>query len=247
MISLARDLLIVEKKSKRIFLPMVLYLLVIMMLSLGSIDNMTPIEMLFESAFNDNGPIIDFTRFVFPVSFIVIHFFPIYVISEILYKDHIIMGTYTISKFGSKRTYLLSKIIVSSFYNAVIGIFFFIILIFFVTVQGKNQTNLLEGLLRTGIFYILDNIVITSFVIVISFFVNFRLGMLYLFLNLLGAILTNSRVFIGQGSLVMKQDFYGGNFSFWGNFTFIIIYLFILAGILYHCPKNLNYYGRKDD
>lgn len=242
-----RDWLIVKNKSKRIFLPMALYLFLIMLLSLGSIDDMTPIEMLFESAFNDNGPIIDFKRFVFPVSFIVIHFFPIYAISEIFYKDHMIMGTYSISKFGSKRTYLLSKIIVSSLYNIIIGFFFFMVLIIFVKVQGENQVNLLKGLVRIGIFYILENIVITSFVIVISFFINFRLGMLYLFLNLIGAILTNNRAFIGQASLVMKQDFYGGNFSILGNFTFIIIYFFILAGILYHCPKSLNYYGRKND
>lgn len=242
-----RDWLILKNKSKSIFLTMGLYLFLIMLLSLGSIDGITPVEMLFESAFNDNGPIIDFRRFIFPVSFIVIHFFPIYVISEILYKDHMIMGTYTISKFESKRTYLLSKVVVSSLYNALIGFFFFMVLIFFVKVQGENQINLLKGLVRIGIFYILENIVITNFVIVISFFTNFRLGMLYLFLNLIGSILTNNRAFIGQASLVMKQDFYGGNFSILGNFTFIIIYFFILAGILYHCPKNLNYYGRKND
>lgn len=247
MISINRDMSIINRNKRKLCLFMSFYLMILIILSFESIDDKSPVTMLFDTSFRDNGNIIDYKNFVFPISFLVIHFVPVFFISEILYKDHLRMGTYTIPKFGTKRKYLISKVMTSVIYNFLTGILFFTLLILALSLKGSNEEYKIFGLIRIGIFYTLENIVLGSLVIIISIFYSFNLALIYLLINLLGAIFTNWMIFLGQGSLLMKQDFYGGYFTLSRNVLFIILYFIIIVSLIGFFPKRMNYYGRKND
>ncbi|MDY3005638.1 hypothetical protein HV819_05380 [Anaerococcus sp. AGMB00486] len=241
-----REIDLLLKKSKKIMIFMGIYLILLILITFGAFNETPPIEVFIEQAFKDNGNFIDFNNFILPISFFVIHFVPVFGISEIFYKDHIEFGTYIMPKFKSKRQYFLGKILGASIFNVFIGLLFFSIILLYLSLQGKNDLYLMKGFVRVAIFYILENILFTNMIFMIALFTKYLFALSVFIINLLIAILSNVRFILGQGSLIMKQDFYGGEFDLKVNLLFILIYFIIIILLLYFLPKYYDYYGREE-
>lgn len=245
MRSLDRDIEILIRRGRKYFVFLGIFLILTILLSYGSFDTMGPLETLFDSIFKDNGNFIDFKNFAFPIGFLVIHFLPSFAISEILYRDNLNMGSYNIGKFHSKREYFANKFLAASLVNACIGFFFFSFLCLYVSLVGEKNSMLMVGFMRVGIFYTMENILLTNFTLLIALFTGFRLALFIYMANLALAMVTNIPFILGQGSLVMKQDFYGGLFSLGLNIGVVVIYAIVFCLLAYYLPKHYDYFGRK--
>ncbi|MDO5047579.1 MAG: hypothetical protein Q4D88_03425 [Anaerococcus sp.] len=246
MRALERDINLVFIRGKKYLALLGIYLALIILLSIGNNPNgQGPLSTMIEAVFRDSGNIIDFRDFTFPISFIVIHFLPVFALSEIFYRDNINFGSYLIGKFPSKRLYLANKFFASLVINLVIGFFFFASLNLFVSLLGESDGRLMRGFIRVGIFYSLENVLFTNFTLLISLFLGLRLALSIFMANLVLAMVTNFPLILGQGSLVMKQDFYGGFFSLGLNTRVLVIYMIIFLLLAYKLPRRYDYYGRK--
>lgn len=245
MQGLSREISLIRKKGKKTIILLLIYMIITILITFDLPKDTSPIEFMINQVFLDNGNYFNFNEYVIPISFVALHLIPVLTIAEVFYKAHLDSATYLLSKFDTKTKYFLGKFLVMSLSNLLLGFVYFAILLLYISVKGSNYYYLMLGFVRISVFYILENILFTNMVFLLAIFTNFRFSIFTFLLNIVLATITNNRLILGQGSLIMKQDFYGGEFDLIFNLIVIVGYFLIFLLLAYFSPKYYNHYGRK--
>ncbi|MCI5839109.1 MAG: hypothetical protein SOZ89_04890 [Peptoniphilaceae bacterium] len=242
---LIRDLKYEFKSSKK-------YLLFIFAISFiflldSIVNNKNPIEYYLLVISRDMGMVYDLRDFVLPFAWLIFHLLPIFSILDIIYKDHNNNGIYIMLKAKGKREYFFSKLIASSLLISCIFVSIIIMFNLVYYIVGGIKSADVINLVRIFISYLLEDLVLLHIGLLIAIILSERISLVVILINLCIAMFTNLKFIIGQGSLVMKQDIFGGEFTFGFNILVIITYICIYLILIYLFSPKYNYYGSKND
>ncbi|MDO4661603.1 MAG: hypothetical protein Q4B36_00530 [Tissierellia bacterium] len=239
-----RDFKYILHYARKYFMVMFFLLVILLVDSIASGEN--PIYYLLLEDFKDMGMIYNLGEFVPPFMWIIFHILPVFAIINVLYKDHIRSGTYTILKTHSKREYFFSKIISSLLTIVILFITIFLIIVIVFIIFRNIEKDDIYNLFRIFAFIMLDDIVLCWISLFIAIAVSFRISVIYIIIQLSVSMLTNISFMIGQGSLVFKQDIFGGIFDLKSNILIILSYMIIYLILMYVIVPKYNHYGSKE-
>lgn len=241
---LVRDLKYEFNKIKKYLIFIFVISTIFMLDSVASNEN--PINYFLLNVSRDMGMVYDLRDFVLPFVWLIFYILPVFSLVDIIYKDHIESGTYVMLKAKNKRRYFFSKLISSSILIICIFLAIFIMFILIFSINGTINILDINKLFRIFCSYLMENIVLIHMALFFTVLIYQRIALVIIILNLCLAMFTNLKFIIGQGSLVMKQDIFGGEFSFLNNMIVIIIFICSYSGLIYILAPKYNYYGSKN-
>ncbi|MCW6679004.1 hypothetical protein NH286_07525 [Anaerococcus sp. NML200574] len=215
--------------------------LIIIVLSL-SYKNQSIINYIFNFVLIDAGIISDFEDFFIPIFWIFMHILSPFILIIIFNKDHFVNGEQVMIKAKTKRKYFFSKCIASSI-NIIIFIGIFLFSIFIAQLIFYEFDHSTKYFLIIGFTMLIENILLTWMGIIIILYSNTYIAILCILVNLILSILTNIHLFIGQQSLVYKQNEFGGIFTFKENFLLLFLYTIIFIIVAYIFFARYDFYG----
>ncbi|MDD7305909.1 MAG: hypothetical protein PUG67_04900 [Peptoniphilaceae bacterium] len=210
-------------------------------------NNKNPIEYYLLAISRDMGMVYDLRDFVLPFVWLIFHLLPVFALLDVIYKDHSNNGMYIMLKAKGKREYFFSKLIASSLLISCIFVSLIIMFNLVYSIVGGIKPTDVTNLIRILITYMLEDLVLLHLGLLFAILVSERISLVLILINLCLCMFTNLKFMIGQGSLVMKQDIFGGEFSFGFNLLVIITYICIYVVVIYIFSPKYNYYGSKDD
>lgn len=239
-----RDFKYILHYARKYFMVMFFLLVILLVDSIASGEN--PIYYLLLEDFKDMGMIYNLGEFVPPFMWIIFHILPVFAIVDVLYKDHLRSGTYTMLKTNSKREYFFSKIISSALAIVILFASMFLITVIVFLIFRSIEKDDIDKLFRIFSFIMLDDIILCWISLFIAISISIRVSVIYIIIQLSISMLTNLSFMIGQASLVFKQDVFGGEFSLKSNILIILSYMIIYLILMYVIIPRYNHYGSKE-
>lgn len=240
-----RDLKYIFSKAKKLFL--IYFLLIGLSQSYILTDsNKLPIELFIELV-ADVGYIESMDSFVPAFFWFLFQLVPVFLVLYATYSDHVENSSYLMVKTKSRGRYFASKFI-SGF-----AMIFLINLLLFLIITGETwlfkvyDREIFKIFVRLISSYVITEFIMfaISFVIAINFGYKFGIATTMFFLII--SMTTNYKYFLGQQSLIMKQDVVGGYISISDNIKAWLIYLTIGILISFFTFRNYDFYGGSND
>ena len=240
-----RDLKYIFSKAKKLFL--IYFLLIGLSQSyILTYSSKLPIELFIELV-ADVGYIESMDSFVPAFFWFLFQLVPVFLVLFATYSDHAENSSYLMVKTKSRGKYFSSKF-VSGF-----AMIFLINLVLFIIIGGETwifksyDKEVFKIFIRLISSYIITEFIMfaISFVIAINFGYKFGIATAMFFLII--SMTTNYKYFLGQQSLIMKQDVVGGYISISDNIKAWLIYLTIGILISFFTFRNYDFYGGSND
>lgn len=240
-----RDLKYIFSKSKKLFL--IYFLLLVLSQSYILTDSSKlPIELFIELV-ADVGYIESMDSFVPAFFWFLFQLVPVFLVLYATYSDHVENSSYLMVKTKSRGRYFASKFI-SGF-----AMIFLINLLLFLIITGETwlfkvyDREIFKIFVRLISSYVITEFIMfaISFAIAINF--GYKFGVATTMFFLIISMTTNFKYFLGQQSLIMKQDVVGGYISISDNIKAWLIYLTIGILISFFTFRNYDFYGGSND
>lgn len=240
-----RDLKYILFRAKKLFL---IYILLIGLSQSYILTerNKAPIELFIELV-QDTGYIENMNSFVPAFFWLLFQLVPIFIVLFAEYSDHIENSSYLMVKTRSRGRYFASKF-VSGF-----AMIFLINLLLFLIITGETwlfkayDREVFKIFIRLISSYVITEFIMfaISFVIAVKF--DYKFGITSTMFFLIISMTTNFKYFLGQQSLIMKQDVVGGYISLNDNLRAWLIYLIIAIIGSFMTFRNYDFYGGSND
>lgn len=226
-----RDLKYHFLKNKYGYLAFTVLILMFFFFYLSTLQhsNINPIDFLLYSLIHDSGEVSGAQGFFVPIGWFLLHIIPVFSNSQVLYQDHVENGIYILPKAKSKTHYLVSKI--GSALVIQLGFFaiFFggLSILFYLTYGTMGDSY--QVFFRVSMSYFVENFLFTFIVFTIAIYSSYRIGVMLFFALLTTAMLLNFPFILGQGSLVMRQDFSGGKMNLPEVYLVYLLYFAVFS------------------
>ena len=201
-------------------------------------------------AINYLDPGLHFTmdEYFIPIYWFVFHFIVIYLASSTVWRQHIELGTQEIFFVKDRNEYFIVKMFSTMLLAFLISLL--IILPFFLSIVFFTRDNpvWIYRFSRLFLSLIVENMILTAFVFIFSLYVGYRISSILVFLYLFFVTLIPSPFLLGQGSLLMRQDFIDpeGFTKIQVVLPLIVFYIFCLFLLLYKSSRY-DFLGERDE
>ncbi len=240
-----RDLKYIFSKAKKLFL--IYFLLIGLSQSYILTDSSKlPIELFIELV-ADVGYIESMDGFVPAFFWFLFQLVPVFLVLYATYSDHVENSSYLMVKTKSRGRYFSSKFVSGFIMILLINLVLFIIIGGETWIFKSYDKEVFEIFIRLISSYIITEFIMfaISFVIAINF--GYKFGVATTMFFLIISMTTNFKYFLGQQSLIMKQDVVGGYISISDNIKAWIIYLIIAIVSSFLTFRNYDFYGGSND
>lgn len=240
-----RDLKYIFTKAKKLFL--IYFLLIVLSQSYILTDSSkVPIELFIE-LIADVGYIESMDSFVPAFFWFLFQLVPVFLVLFATYSDHIENSSYLMVKTKSRGRYFASKFI-SGF-----AVIFLINLLLFLIITGETwlfkvyDREIFKIFVRLISSYVMTEFIMFAISFVIALKFDYKFGVATTMFFLIISMTTNFKYFLGQQSLIMKQDVVGGYISLNDNLKTWLIYLIIAIISSFLTFRKYDFYGGSND
>lgn len=240
-----RDLKYIFTKAKKLFL--IYFLLIVLSQSYILTDSSkVPIELFIELV-ADVGYIESMDSFVPAFFWFLFQLVPVFLVLFATYSDHIENSSYLMVKTKSRGRYFASKFISGFSMIFLINLLLFLIITVETWLFKAYDREVFKIFVRLISSYVITEFTmfVISFVIALKF--DYKFGVATTMFFLIISMTTNFKYFLGQQSLIMKQDVVGGYISLNDNLKTWLIYLIIAIISSFLTFRKYDFYGGSND
>lgn len=245
---LKRDIKNIFYKGRILF---VLYLLVLILCQVTFISakdfGYSAIDSFFNSIAFDVGPITNFETFHIPTFWLLFQLISTFIVLFTVYSDHVENGSYNILKTKSRSKYFISKVLAGFFVILIMNLALYLLVFLNTLLSSDMNSDSLMMFTRIICSYVVVQFILYLIGFLISILAGFKFGLSSILVQLALSMTTNFKYFIGQQSLIYKQDILGGYISLkdclitWG------VYLVVAILVSYFVFRSYDFCGGKND
>lgn len=240
-----RDLKYIFTKAKKLFL--IYFLLIVLSQSYILTDSSkVPIELFIELV-ADVGYIENMDSFVPAFFWFLFQLVPVFLVLFATYSDHIENSSYIMVKTKSRGRYFASKFISGFAMILLINLVLFIIIGGETWIFKSHDKEVFKIFIRLISSYIITEFIMFAISFVIALKFDYKFGVATTMFFLIISMTTNFKYFLGQQSLIMKQDVVGGYISLNDNLRTWLIYLIIATISSFLTFRKYDFYGGSND
>ena len=240
-----RDLKYIFTKAKKLFL--IYFLLIVLSQSYILTDSSkVPIELFIELV-ADVGYIENMDSFVPAFFWFLFQLVPVFLVLFATYSDHIENSSYIMVKTKSRGRYFASKFISGFAMILLINLVLFIIIGGETWIFKSYDKEVFKIFIRLISSYIITEFIMFAISFVIALKFDYKFGVATTMFFLIISMTTNFKYFLGQQSLIMKQDVVGGYISLNDNLRTWLIYLIIATISSFLTFRKYDFYGGSND
>lgn len=240
-----RDLKYIFTKAKKLFL--IYFLLIVLSQSYILTDSSkVPIELFIELV-ADVGYIENMDSFVPAFFWFLFQLVPVFLVLFATYSDHIENSSYIMVKTKSRGRYFASKFISGFAMILLINLVLFIIIGGETWIFKSYDKEVFKIFIRLISSYIITEFIMFAISFVIALKFDYKFGVATTMFFLIISMTTNFKYFLGQQSLIMKQDVVGGYISLNDNLKTWLIYLIIATISSFLTFRKYDFYGGSND
>ena len=242
---LARDLKYIVNRSKKLML-IYLFLIVLSQFFILPHGDYNSMELFIGLLF-DVGYIESFSSFEPPIVWLLFQLIPVFVVSFVIYQDHIDNASYILIKTRSRKMYFLSKILSGIISIGIINLFVYLLVIFDTFLVSSFDKAYFMIFTRLIFSYIVTQSILFVIAFVLAIVLGFKFGIASTLIFLILSMTSNFKGFIGQQTLGFKTDVMGGYISMVDNLIVWLVYiiLIIIGSVLVF--RSYNFYGGSND
>lgn len=240
-----RDLKYIFTKAKKLFL--IYFLLIVLSQSYILTDSSkVPIELFIELV-ADVGYIENMDSFVPAFFWFLFQLVPVFLVLFATYSDHIENSSYIMVKTKSRGRYFASKFISGFAMILLINLVLFIIIGGETWIFKSYDKEVFKIFVRLISSYVITEFIMFAISFVIALKFDYKFGVATTMFFLIISMTTNFKYFLGQQSLIMKQDVVGGYISLNDNLKTWLIYLIIAIISSFLTFRKYDFYGGSND